>query len=172
MSLVELMVAAALLAVFATAVMSSAILSRRISESNVYQNTAFTVAQGYLEQIKSMEYGVVLSSHTDNSKPLPTKSVSALLTGANIEVDDPITIGSWTEKEVLIDLRYDEEGGEPTPLTMPFRVMVETTNLDTGSDAIRALEVVINYEYLSPSTGMPSWYSGAVRSVKSYAPTF
>ncbi len=60
MTLVELMIAMAILSIFSITILSAVLLGRRLSEANIYENTALTVAQGYMEQIKSMEYDVVL----------------------------------------------------------------------------------------------------------------
>ena len=50
----------AILSIFSITILSAVLLGRRLSEANIYENTALTVAQGYMEQIKSMEYDVVL----------------------------------------------------------------------------------------------------------------
>ena len=106
MTLVEVMIAMVILSIFSITILSAVLLGRRLSEANIYENTALTVAQGYMEQIKSMEYDVVLQSLASPlTVALPTKSISALAVGSVIEIDDPLFLDQQNAKEVMIDLR-------------------------------------------------------------------
>lgn len=163
--------AMAILAVFATTILSAVLLGRRLAEANVYENTALTVTQGYLEQMKSMEYSDMLDCYTDNSIPIPTKSVSAILTGQSIEIDDPLYFGQVNQKEIMIDIR-DIDTANPRPITMDYEVTLTANNLDTGVAPIKALEITFDYRYLSPERGAPQWKSASIRFVKSFVPTF
>ncbi len=178
MSLIEVMIAMTIFSVLAVTILSSVLLSRRIAEANIYGNTALTITQGYLEQIKSMEYNVVLDSVGDNSIPLPTKSISAITstTGAGIEIDDPIYINSQKEhasnsKKVVIDIR-NPESANPSPVTMSYLIRPTVVDLDTGANPLRALEITLEYQFLSPEKGSPELRDGTVRLVKSFVPTF
>lgn len=176
MSLVEVMISMVILSMFAATILASILLGRRLAEANIYENTALTVTQGYLEQIKSMEYKDVLASYDDNTIPLPTRSVSSILSGETIEIDDPIYVNSQKNhadntKEVLIDIR-NLDTDHPSQITMDYEISPTVTNLDTGSNPKKALEVVLDYKYLSPEKGAPEWKSGSVRFVKSFVPTF
>ena len=66
LTLIEVMLALSVLAMVSLTILSSVLLSRRLAESNVYENTALTVTQGYLEQIKSMEYDEPLKDPNKN----------------------------------------------------------------------------------------------------------
>lgn len=176
LTLLELMIAMSILTIFLTSVISASLLSRRISEGNIYENTAMTVAQGYMEQIKSIEYDIIVAaSESGGQIPLPTKSVSALLTGSQIEIEDPLYVGDYNEKEVMIDLRtddYESESGDKKVITMDFKIKPVITDLDNGSKPIRALQIVLYYQYFSPAKPGGEWRTGSVRFLKSYAPTF
>ena len=170
-SLVEILFSMVILAIFATTVLSGVLLGRRLAESNVYENTALTVTQGYLEQMKSMEYDQIITCLADNTLPIPTKSVSAILTGQSIEIDDPLYFGQVNDKEVMIDIR-DLDTANPRPITMDYELTITANNLDVGQTPIKALEITFDYRYMSPERGSPQWKNGSIRFVKSFVPTF
>ena len=169
LSLIEVILALSILSMISLTILSSVLLSRRLAESNVYENTALTVTQGYMEQIKSMEY----SSITDcliTGDPLPCKSVSILAIGPNIEEDDPLIIAVENVKTVAVDLR-DDGTGNLYEVVMQYKITPVVTNLEPTL-GIQALEIALDYEFLSPETGTPSWRSGSTKFVKSWVPTF
>ena len=169
LTLIEVMLALSVLAMVSLTILSSVLLSRRLAESNVYENTALTVTQGYLEQIKSMEYDVI-SDCLASGDPLPCKSISILAVGPSIEEDDPLIIGAENIKTVAIDLR-DDGTGTFYEVVMQYKITPTVTNCQPTL-GIQAMEVTLNYEFLSPETGVPTWRDGSARFVKSWVPTF
>ncbi len=171
LTLIEVMLALSVLTMVSLTILSSVLLSRRLAESNVYENTALTVTQGYLEQIKSMEYDVITACLASGD-PLPCKSVSILAAGPNIEEDDPLVIGAENIKTVAIDLRDDGTGtGTFYEIVMQYKITPTVTNCQPTL-GIQAMEIALNYEFLSPETGVPTWRNGSARFVKSWVPTF
>ncbi len=55
-SLVEIMVAMVILGFSGLALLTGLMQSRRYTELAIHENTALTIAQGYIEQIKNMEF--------------------------------------------------------------------------------------------------------------------
>lgn len=116
-------------------------MSFRTAHVNVYKTTAESVAQGYLEQIKSMDNEALFrAASTQATAPiqardvLTTRSVSLLATGATIDqIDDwlvpnaldPETLSDNMEvinhKRVLVDVD-SETGAQPpgTPMARTF----------------------------------------------------
>ena len=171
LTLIEVMLALSVLTMVSLTILSAVLLSRRLAESNVYQNTALTVTQGYLEQIKSMDYDVITDCLITGD-PLPCKSISILAAGPNIEEDDPIEIGVENLKTIAIDLKDDGTGtGTFYEIVMQYKVTPTVINCQPAL-GIQALEITLDYEYLSPETGIPSWKTGTARFVKSWVPTF
>lgn len=171
LTLIEVMLALSVLSILSLTILSSILLSRRLAESNVYENTALTVTQGYLEQIKSMEYDVITGCLISGD-PMPCKSISILAAGPNIEEDDPLEIGVENLKTVAIDLKDDGTGTNTFyEIVMQYKITPTVTNLEPAL-GIQALEIRMDYEFLSPETGVPSWRTGSVRFIKSWVPTF
>jgi len=186
--------------ILALGIASSIMTARYLAESNIYQNTSFTVAQGYMEQIKSMEYGILtnaLAAYNNNQEyvdklpvlndnsweddsiigdiMLDTKSINALTTGIGDDLDleavAPLYVGAWVEREVLIDIR-DPDSDNAKEVTMKMKLRPLMRNLRDAGPDVDALEISIQYEYETRERGGRSWRENAVYFVKSYAPTF
>lgn len=199
-SLIEVMVSMSILAILALGMSSAIITARFMAESNVYQNTSFTVAQGYIEQIKSMEYGILtnaldaylankdtvdgLGTLNDSSWEtnttirdimLDTKSINALTVGIqnqiDLESDAPLYVGAWVEREVLVDIQ-DPDSENPREITMNMRFRPTMTNLRDAGPDVDALEIRLDYEFETRQSGSVKWLENSVFFVKSYAPTF
>ncbi len=109
--------------------LTSAVLqTRRFSQLALLRNTAYTIAQGYLEQMESIPASTLIAADSSPSSapvPIPTMGVSYLdLT--NIQVNDPLYVSpisnmspapgitllartdvpgdAWNVKNVMIDL--------------------------------------------------------------------
>jgi len=143
LSLVELMIAMTVFAMLALSITAAVIQSQQLSQNNIVLNTAYTVAQGYLEQIKTLASVEIDNALADeDGVSLPTKSISAV-SGSNIEVDDPIFLdgpdrslsgksdGS-NHREVLIDLRENDDGSQ-REVTMDMWVDVDITPVENQS---------------------------------------
>jgi type II secretory pathway pseudopilin PulG len=70
MTLTEVMVALFILSCSISGILAVQLQSRRLTEGSVYQNTALTIVQGYLEQMKNMNMNQLY--------PTPTVGISAL----------------------------------------------------------------------------------------------
>lgn len=199
MSLLEVVISVAILTTVCLSVLAVFLQGRRVAEGNVFENTALTVAQGFIEQIKSMDYLVLLEVWGDpEANPIPTKGVAEDGLGGMDVVDEPLylnqrnPIGKFEGGEhlgVLIDLVRTESGGticpdtgmkledgDPkvgyTPRYMQMWVTPTINNLEP-TQAWRALEVTLHFEWEArdrPGTAGP--HSASVRFVKSIVPSF
>lgn len=156
-SLVEVMIAMAILAVIAMGISQNLILTRGIAETNIREVTANSVISGYLEQLKSMQYERILVSVRDPSKPLPTK----LSEGE----PDPLFLGQWMTKTVVID--EDKDGN--TTRTMPLHVRVGIEDLAAnGNGTVLAIE----FEYAWEDARSRVRRERSLRTMRSFVPTF
>ena len=156
-TLLEVMMAMAILALVAVGVTQNLILTRGISESNIRDSTAVAAASGYLEQIKAMEYEQILATVRDPSAPLPTV--------LNQGDPDPIYLDEWMTKMIVIDEDIDS-GSERT---MPFHVRVGIDDL-APSDEGPLLGVSIFFAWEDAKTGRRN--ERAFRTMRSYVPNF
>lgn len=143
MSLVEIMIAMVIFLLLALGITKAVVQSQQIAQNNIIRNTAYTIAQGYLEQIKSLASQEVRDAiAAPDGTPLPTMSVSALAE-SDIEVSDPIFLdgpdpslkgrsdGS-NHREILVDLQETEDG-DPREVTMDAWFDVDITEIENKS---------------------------------------
>lgn len=158
------MIAMSVLSILATGTIGITMQSRYQAEYLVYQNAAYTAAQGYLEQIKTMEYNIIEASVASNPVPLPTKALSYSGTAAagTLQIDDPIYINTETEKTVLIDIS-NLDSGSPEEISMPFHVTVLANDLSSFN--LEAMEIIIDFRYETPHMSGRKESYGTVRTV-------
>ncbi len=194
------MIGMAILVIIAAGTTSAIFVSRMLAESSIYQNTSFSVAQGYVEQVKSIEY-ILLTNALENYENhkgtvsgwgvlsndayltnsiaekvmLETKSIDASESGVastiDVETASPLYIGAWVERNVLIDIRNPGQENQHE-LLMPMRFKIEMKDLSDTSEKVEALEITLFYRYQMHLRGNTKWYDGELRLVKCNAPTF
>ena len=160
-TLVEMMDGLTLLGVFMTGILGSVRLSTILAETSIYESTASNVAQGYLEQIKSLPYEDVLLAIQDPvNYQLQTISPSYDTTLQATIFDEPITINPTSQpnlRDIMIDVR---DGGKGTVIEMPMKFWVTVEDRNTGTSPINALEIKILYSYQLPVTLGGRWLDG------------
>ncbi len=164
-SLVEVMIGIVIFSILAAGVASATLLTSKIAYSNIYRNTAFTVAQGYGEQIKSIRYAVVKDALDDPSTVrIPTKSLS-LGTSDSMRLDDPLIFGQRTLKEIVVDI---EEANDGTLRERVMRMWFTPTGRDLSkeTDQLNAIEVTLTFEWEVIATGITRVHQDAIKIVK------
>lgn len=119
-TLLEVMLSMVIFAFISIGISQSLIQTRSIAETNIREVTAYAVASGYLEQMKSIPYQHLLQSVRDPSIPVPTI--------LNATEPDPLMIDEWMEKTIVID----EDAQTGTKRTMPLHVRLEMEDLEAS----------------------------------------
>jgi prepilin-type N-terminal cleavage/methylation domain-containing protein len=165
-TLVEMMVGLALLGVFMSGIFGSVRLSTILAETTIYDSTAVGVAQGYLEQIKSLPYEDLLLAVQDPATfQLETISPSYSASQQVTVFDEPLSIDAASqpnERTVTIDIRKHTG----TVIQMPMRLWVTVDDLNVGSSPIHALEIKIRYAYQLPNVIGGTWLNGQVQTIR------
>lgn len=139
--------------------------TQKLAHSNVMHNTARTVVEGYMEQMRGLSFAEYKNAMADTvNLPFATKGISLLKTGADISYDDPLYIGIENKKEVVLDLITDS-AGNTTALTMDVYINPTLKNLMTA-EALDAYEVTLSYRYESIYKGSSKDYTGSIRFIK------
>lgn len=76
-TLIESVVSLGVFSMLCVGVLGAVLQQRRIAETNVYESTALVMAQGYVEQIRSLPYNEVSVASTSPAAPLRLFSVNA-----------------------------------------------------------------------------------------------
>ena len=167
MTLVEVMVALVLLAMLSVSVISITFQVRSMAEQSVYQNTALTLAQGYMEQIRHLDYTTLSAVAQDaaSSVPLPLDNSS----GTSINASGNVLFnGSWYSEIIYLDQSVSGKPIQP----MPFRWRPVLTSLEVATGGVAAgVEVTIYYQ-VTYNFGVRRVVNGALRSVRSSIPTY
>ena len=118
LTLVEIMIAMALFTIMAGGIMGTHTMAMRVAHANIHRNTAISIGQGYLEQIKSIPFETVEMALTDPANhPLPTRGISsARMTDQESQIlDDFLVVGQSNYKRVLLDV---DAAGEETHMEL------------------------------------------------------
>jgi hypothetical protein len=161
--LVEIMVGMLVFTLLALGMTSSVLQTRRLAQLNIVRNTAYTIAQGYMEQMMSIDPTDMLNaagSGPTHPLPVPTMSVS-YLTAANstaIQTSDPLYVSPisnltpatnvtliprtgttsdvWNVKNVMIAMN---DNGTPITMTEDFDLNIVqgvSSNITNGNTSI------------------------------------
>lgn len=169
-SLVEVMIAMTLFGVVSLGMAKAMIQSRKMAESSIYMTTAHGIAYGYAEQIMAMDFIDFETSVNDPAIDVTLKAISPSSSTGSIEINDPLHIGSWTDKSIVIDIRG--EGTAERAIVMPMRFMLTATSLDSGTNPRDAYEIKLTYQFKSPSRVKSKWLSDSINFVKSSVPIY
>lgn len=158
MTLAEIVVGMAVFSLIAGGIISLTIQSRRMAEAAIRENTAATVTQGYLEQIKSIEYSALEAAIAD-----PTNV--AIGTKTDQDTNDPIMLNVSNQKTLVIN------SGDGTPTRfMRFWITLTATNLaGTGR---RAVTFTAQFRWEGNDRRVGDIRTSTIRFVRSYVPTY
>jgi len=76
LTLVEVVMALAVLGLLLGGILRSVMQSRRLTEGSIYQGMAITVANGYMEQMKAMDIGLLANFDSSVAGSVPNLAVS------------------------------------------------------------------------------------------------
>ncbi len=190
-TLVELAISSTLLAIGMVAIFGSLLYSRKLSEGSVSQNAAITVVQGYIEQMKNMEFddlpyitstGTVIAGAGATSKEIPTR--------LSATVSDPLTISTATTLPSLSTLgitastaitgvtentKTIDVNSTPSDTIDDLRLNLRVWIQDISNPSISATQVrsiTIQYAWQSGFGTNARIYRSSVRTIRSNVPTY
>ncbi|MGK0239417.1 MAG: Tfp pilus assembly protein PilV [Candidatus Pelagisphaera sp.] len=167
-SLVEIMISIGLLGLSGFGLIAGLLQSRQMTEAAIYQSTALTIAQGYVEQIKNMEFESL------DEAALPTlfhegtaDTLTVSPTPANPNLGDPNTDIPNTKS---IDINNTAENNVDD---MSMDIIVYVDNITDGSIGIgEARRVILKYEYIYSDGYRTHTEKNILYSVRSEVPTY
>ncbi|RKX33815.1 MAG: hypothetical protein DRP71_09215 [Verrucomicrobia bacterium] len=159
MTLAETVVGMAVFSLIAGGIIGLTLQSRRMAESAIRENVAATVTQGYLEQIKSIEYSALVDAIADPGNV-------SIHTKTDQDTNDPIQLNVRNQKTLVTNTADD---GTATRF-MRFWITPRATNLTaTGR---RALTFTVLFEWEGNDRQIGDVSSSTIRFVRSYVPTY
>lgn len=170
-TLAEVVIGMMVFAILATSSSVAFVQTQKLAHANIMHNTARTVLQGYIEQIKGVQYFKLLEAIDDPTNiPLPTKSISSLIQGEEIQISDSLYLNIENQKSVLLDI-IDDGSGNLVTHTMDLFVTPTANNI-LSTAGIDVIEFTLTYEYESLFKGMNTTHAGTVRFIKTSVSEF
>lgn len=167
-SLVEVMIAALILSILGFGTISGLLQARRMTEGSIYLNTATTIAQGYIEQIKNMDFDLLdAATITDlinqgNADALSVSPMVSVPEEGNADTDIP------NLRRIDINNTPDIPGDD---LEISVVLYIEDiTDRDEGIEEAR--RIVLRYAYTDASSGFSREFGNVIYSVRSQVPSF
>lgn len=180
------MIAFAVFTILATCIASTLLQTRRMTESDIAQAEAQTVAQGILEQVQLIPYNTL---EIDASPPPVTLKFVNVTSENLVEMQDFdlswVTDGSDTYtsigavqggvvKGVLLDVDYKNTSSS---VVRNRRYMIMKVKLTKTVDAVAGdVGIVLNYQYVLPdrksSSGTNVFLTQQLRTVRSQTASY
>lgn len=165
----ELMIGFIVFSILALGITATAIHNLRSSQQNIMKNTAYSVSQGFAEQIKSIPESDLLASIAEPEVvPLPTRGIAATAHGSAVDVDSPLylkdpnaTADGENHRQILIDLR-EEPSGDISEVYMEMWFDVDVTRLKTS----RGFLIQVDFKYKHPALSHLGTLTNTVRMVR------
>lgn len=190
MTLVELAIGSSLLTIGVVAVLGSLIYSRQMSEASIYQNAAVTVVQGYIEQMKNMEFtdlpyttssGTVVAGSGASASQIPTR--------LNATTTDPLVISTATTipslstmgvtnaslTGVTDNIKTIDVSGTSSDTSDDLRLNLRVWIQDISNTSVNATQVraiTIQYAWVGGSGAKARIFRDSVRTIRSAVPTY
>lgn len=162
------MVSLVILSFMAVGVLSSMLQSRRMTEGSIYQGTATTVAQGYIEQMKNMDYRLLdeavipdfMSQGTIDSlavSPLP---------------EDPETGDADTDLLNSRPLDINNTPDDPDDdLVIDYVVYIQDIT-DFANGIGNSRRIILRWSYTASTPRGPVPFTNTLYAIRSRVPTF
>lgn len=189
LTLIEVLVSMTVLIMLTVGIFGGLIQSRRITEGSIYQNSALTIVQGYLEQIKNMEFsslpyrlsdGTLMAGAGSISDEIPTLSDQNTADPLRISSGAPLTPasivpGSAAPSGVIDNVKSIDinqtSGNTADNLQLRLWVWIQDVS-DATIDATQVRAITLIYQFRIGDGGRGRWVVGSVRNIRSSVPTF
>lgn len=167
-SLVEVVIAAGILAIVGAGISSVTMLTSKIAYSNIYENTAYNVVQAYAEQIKSINYSAIrraLDNPVEYDIPTESLSLGASQQAGDLKIDDPLIFGVPVEKDIVVDVEKDKNG-DLSERIMKLRILATGNDLTQATECWDAIEVTLDFEWEYFTSSGATKQEGVIKLVK------
>lgn len=152
--------------------------SRRMTEGSILQNATVNIVQGYLEQMKNMDYDALSVSPASGTATIPTQ--------IDESTADPLTLSNGSPPTSLPPVGSSPTGAVDNVKTIaikwPASNPADTLILNiwvwvedlTGSatNVAQAKAITMVYTYAIRDGGRLRGSRGSIRSIRSVVPTF
>lgn len=167
-TLIEIMVAMVILGFSGLGLLSGLMQSRRYTELAIHENTALTIGQGYIEQMKNMEFASL------DEAVLPTlfhEGIADTLSVSPMPADPTVgNAGTDIPNKKLIDIKNTPDD---TTDDMSLGVFVYIQDVSDAANGIgQARRIILRYEYTFSDSSRTLNNTDTLYAIRSEVPTF
>lgn len=141
---------------------------RANSEQAVYHNTALSLGQAYLEQLRSIDFATLRAAALDSGGTVPLNLLGSDGLVLMAEGGGILANHSWAGETIMLD--EDEAGIPKQPMSFRFRPRLGDLQTLTAGKA-EGVEIVLVYES-TYNFGSPRTLRGTLRTVRSDVATY
>jgi prepilin-type N-terminal cleavage/methylation domain-containing protein len=138
LTLVEVVISIAILALLFAGIVAAVLHLRRTSESLVREEIATAVAGGFIEQVRAVDYPELLALANGGG-------ILELIIRNNERIDVVVNEQGWTE--VMVPLTTDPAGAVQNEMTFWFRILLE------DMDPMRSVVMRVPFRWVDVLTG-------------------
>lgn len=180
-TLVEVLIAAIVMAMVCGGILATIIQSRRLTEGSIVQNSINTVMQGYIEQTKSMEYSDLAPSLS--AAPSTPVTIPTVLDSTT---PDPLTLSWGTPPSSMPAIGTTPTGAVDNiksiaiknpavnpndTITLTIWVWVQDlTDLTRNVGGAKAVTMIYTYKF--QDGGRVRYIRNSLRTIRSVVPSF
>jgi len=187
MTLFEIMMATGIFTMMSAGIFATLLCARRLTESTIYENAATTIIQGYLEQLKNMNYSSLLSSpasgtsvsssYSSNSSYIITTQKNESTSGSDYLIVSPLPVLSTTSLTpgVIPSTVYDNvktfDVNGTSDLKMHVFLWIEDKATSTADGSqVKGITMTYMWEFKDGTRIRYSMWS--IRTLRSLVPTY
>ncbi len=181
LTLVEVLIASVVLSLLSIGVLAMIMQSRRLTEGSIVQNSVVTVMQGYIEQVKSMDYSLLAPSLP--SAPATPITIPTVLDEVT---PDPLTLSWGTAPTTAVAIGTTPTGAVSNAKTIAIKNPAvnpnDTLNLtiwvwvqdltDIAHNVGGSKAITMIYTYQFRDGGRLRSIRGTLRTIRSVVPSF
>jgi len=160
----EVAIAMTIFAMLALGITAGTLQARKMAFRNILENTAYTIAQAYLEQIRGTNSGTFEEYVNDDTKTITTYRIALNPDGTPVSsATSSLTQKQANTEQIVIDFQDTDASGvsQGNRYEMEMEMTPEIEALDYGSYLIK-----IDFRYRCSNLVGPEWNSGSVRAVR------
>ena len=158
----------AIFSIMAVGIISITFMVRANAERAVYNNTALTLAQAYLEQLRSVDFTTLDEAAKDTTGTKPLTLLASDGATLRDESSGVFGNGDWARETIMLD--EDDQGNPSQPMTFRFRPVLRDLSTLTGGTA-DGVEIILFFQS-TYNFGTSRTQNGSLRTVRSNVSTF
>ena len=184
-TLIEVLIASMVMTIIMCGILTTMIQSRRLTEGSIVQNSANTILQGYIEQVKALDFNSLPYSPTTAPNPFVVGTSVYVATEIGSGTADRLYLSAGVPPDPMPAIGTAPLGAVDNPKLIPLKIPVVNPNdnlslnvwlwvnalSDPTNHVTDTKSVVMIFTYTFLDGGRVKTIRGTVRTIRSVVPT-